>query len=347
METLFRLKLTCEPCTKPLPFTVRVNAGPPAVALEGEMLLIAGCAVGAVIVSVTVLEVPPPGTPFVGVVTVILAVPWDAICAGVISEVINDGLANDVAWGMPLKLTTELVTKFEPFTNRAKGGAAAAMLEGLIAEMVGESAATGNSTEVEAPPPGSGLNTKTTAVPSLSTSLAKILAFICVELTNVVLRACPPKNTVDPGTKFAPFTCKVKAVSFAIAKDGESDEIMGTGFIAVSGPREIAKPPATLSAVSFHGDQDSGVRTPVEAAMENPRTCANPAVADAYLVELEKANFPVGSTTMDVGLIPAAKGEPGICVSAPVPGLIAKAEMLPSYWLGLRLGWKNWFSFTI
>ena len=50
---------------------------------------------------------------------------------------------------------------------------------------------------------------------------------------------------------------------------------------------------------------------------------------------------------MDVGLIPAAKGEPGICVSAPFAGLIAKAEMLPSYWLGLRLGWKNWFSFTI
>lgn len=39
--TLFKLKLACELCTKPLPFTVRVNAGPPAVALAGEMDVIA------------------------------------------------------------------------------------------------------------------------------------------------------------------------------------------------------------------------------------------------------------------------------------------------------------------
>ena len=186
-----------------------------------------------------------------------------------------------------MKFTTELATKLAPLTDKAKGSAAAAMLEGLMAEMVGESAATGNSREVEVPPPGSGLNTKTTAVPSLSTSAAKMPAFNCVELTNVVLRACPPKNTVDPATKFAPFTCKVKAVSFAIAEDGESEEIMGTGFTAVSGLREIAKPPATLSAVSVHGDQDSGVRTPVETAMEKPRTCANPVLADSYVVEVK------------------------------------------------------------
>lgn len=201
--------------------------------------------------------------------------------------VINDGPSNDGAWGVPLKFTTELATKLAPLTDKAKGSAAAAMLEGLMAEMVGESAATGNSREVEVPPPGSGLNTKTTAVPSLSTSAAKMPAFNSVELTNVVLRACPPKNTVDPVTKFTPFTCKVKAVSFAIAEDGESEEIMGTGFNDVSGLREIAKPPAKLSAVSVHGDQDNGVRAPVEEAMEKPWTCANPAVADAYVVEVE------------------------------------------------------------
>jgi hypothetical protein len=42
VATLFKLKLACEPSTKPLPFTVRVNAGPPAVALAGEMVVIAG-----------------------------------------------------------------------------------------------------------------------------------------------------------------------------------------------------------------------------------------------------------------------------------------------------------------
>ena len=79
VDTLFRWKLICEPCTKPLPFTVRENAGPPAVALVGEMFETANGAAGGKIVSVTVLEVPPPGTPFDGLVTVILIVPWVAI----------------------------------------------------------------------------------------------------------------------------------------------------------------------------------------------------------------------------------------------------------------------------
>jgi len=66
-----------------------------------------------------------------------------------------------------------------------------------------------------------------------------MLAFNCVELTNVVARACPPKYTVDPLTKFAPLTCKVNAVSLAADVGGESEEIMGTGFAVVDGPEAI------------------------------------------------------------------------------------------------------------
>ena len=88
---------------------------------------------------------------------------------------------------------TELVTKLEPTADNVNWILAAITLEGLIDEMTGERADTGNSTEVEAPPPGSGLNTKTTAFPSLSLSVARMLAFNCVGLTNVVLRNCPPK----------------------------------------------------------------------------------------------------------------------------------------------------------
>ena len=75
VATLFRWKLTCEFDTNPVPFTVRVNSGPPAVALEGEMFETANGARGGKIVSVTILEVPPPGTPFEGLVTEIFAVP--------------------------------------------------------------------------------------------------------------------------------------------------------------------------------------------------------------------------------------------------------------------------------
>lgn len=79
MVILFRLKVTCEPGTKPVPLTVSVNAGPPAVALVGEMPNTESGPMEGTIGSVTVLEVPPPGTPLEGLVTEMLAVPWARI----------------------------------------------------------------------------------------------------------------------------------------------------------------------------------------------------------------------------------------------------------------------------
>jgi len=337
--TLFKLKVTCEPGTKPLPFTVRVNPGSPAVALVGEILETASGAMAGPIVSVAVLDVPPPGTPLEGLVTVILSVPGARISAVKISKKRNPGLTYAVAWSVPLRFTTELVTKPEPNTNNANGIAPAATLEGLMEEMTGEGADTRNSTDVEAPPPGSGLNTKTTAVPPLSISVARILAFSCVELTNTVLRGCPPKYTVAPGTKFAPWTCKVNAMAVAVVEGGESEEIMGTGFSVVDGAEEIANWAPLLLAESVHGVPKNGLRIPEDASMEKPMICAKPVNPVVYFVDVEYANWPVGSTTMEVGLIPAANGEPATGVSAPVPELMTKAEMLPSYWLGVSVVW--------
>lgn len=63
--------------TKLFPFTVRVNAAPPAVAEVGERLVVTGAGlVAGLMVKVWVLEVPPPG---VGLKTVTAAVPADAI----------------------------------------------------------------------------------------------------------------------------------------------------------------------------------------------------------------------------------------------------------------------------
>lgn len=63
-------KLTNEVETKPVPFTVRVKAAPPALALVGEMVVIVGA--GLFTVKLTGLEVPPPGA---GLVTVTLKLP--------------------------------------------------------------------------------------------------------------------------------------------------------------------------------------------------------------------------------------------------------------------------------
>jgi hypothetical protein len=62
-------KRTVAPLTKPEPFTVKVNAGPPAVALDGPRLLIA-----ELTAKLTAVEVPPRGF-----ITVIGNVPIPAI----------------------------------------------------------------------------------------------------------------------------------------------------------------------------------------------------------------------------------------------------------------------------
>ena len=61
---------------KLVPFTVRAKSGPPAVAEEGLKLVVVGTGLGAMIVKLWALEVPPPG---VGLKTVTLAVPAEAM----------------------------------------------------------------------------------------------------------------------------------------------------------------------------------------------------------------------------------------------------------------------------
>jgi hypothetical protein len=68
-----------------LPFTVRVKAGPPAVADEGLRLVVVGTGLlAALIVKVWALEVPPPGA---GVNTVTVAVPAVTMSEAVIAAV--------------------------------------------------------------------------------------------------------------------------------------------------------------------------------------------------------------------------------------------------------------------
>ena len=76
---------TFDPETKLVPVTVRVNADPPAVAEEGDMVERVGTGLlAAVMVKVNPPEVPPPG---VGLKTVTVAVPAVAISVAGIAAV--------------------------------------------------------------------------------------------------------------------------------------------------------------------------------------------------------------------------------------------------------------------
>jgi len=84
-------------------------------------------------------------------------------------------------------------------------------------------------TPFDVPPPGAGLVTVTLKVPAVAMSEATMAAVSCVTLTNVVARALPLKLTVEPLTKFVPFTVKVKVGPPAMALAGEMLVIVGGG----------------------------------------------------------------------------------------------------------------------
>jgi hypothetical protein len=102
---------TTAPFTKLLPFTVKVNALPPAAAEVGLRLVATGT--GLLIVNVRAPDMPPPG---VGLNTVTDAVPTAAISAAKIDAVNCVAETYVVARFEPFHLTTDPFTKLLPFT---------------------------------------------------------------------------------------------------------------------------------------------------------------------------------------------------------------------------------------
>src|ERR671924_543409 len=78
-------------------------------------------------------------------------------------------------------------------------------------------------------PPPDGFITVTVAEPAAATSLAPMLAVSWVALTNVVARAAPFHCTVEPATKFVPFTVSVNAPLPAATLVGDI-ELKAGGF---------------------------------------------------------------------------------------------------------------------
>jgi hypothetical protein len=84
---------------------------------------------------------------------------------------------------------------------------------------------------LDVPPPDPGLVTVTIAVPAEAMAAAGMAAVNCVELTNVVATAVPPKLTTDEERKFAPLTIRVNAGLPAKLLVGDILEIVGAGIV--------------------------------------------------------------------------------------------------------------------
>ena len=108
----------------------------------------------------------------------------------------------------------------------------------------------------DVPPPGSGVNTLTWAVPIEPRSLAGIVAFRLVLLTTVVGLASPFHRTTENASKPVPVTMSDRVPSPARARSGESAVISGAGFVTGVSSRRASKtlmrglvtvPPARVS----------------------------------------------------------------------------------------------------
>jgi energy-converting hydrogenase Eha subunit G len=118
---------TTAPDTKPLPFTVRVKAAPPAAALLGdnEVSLACGGGGGALAVKGRAFEAEAPG-----LTTVTCAVPGVAMSLAGIAAVSPVLLTKVVVRFAPFQRTTAPDTKPLPFTVRVKAAPPAAALLG-------------------------------------------------------------------------------------------------------------------------------------------------------------------------------------------------------------------------
>src|SRR5712691_4962441 len=105
---------TIDPTTKFVPFTVSVNAGPPAGADAGLSPVVVGSGLGAEeMVKVCAFDVPPPGA---GLNTVTDAVPIVAMSPLGIDAVNRADETNIVVRLAPFHRTTDPLMKFVPFT---------------------------------------------------------------------------------------------------------------------------------------------------------------------------------------------------------------------------------------
>jgi hypothetical protein len=105
------LNVATELGTNPVPVSVRVKAGPPAVSSDGESDFKTGTGFSFTIAKVSAVDEPPPGR---GLKTVTDALPAEAMSAPSIRATRCVLPWNVVVRGLPFQHTTEPCTKFAP-----------------------------------------------------------------------------------------------------------------------------------------------------------------------------------------------------------------------------------------
>lgn len=139
--------------------------------------------------------------------------------------------------------------------------------------------ATVNMVANVTPPPGAGFFTTMFSVPPCAIALAGRVAWISVELTNVVGRAAPSIKILEDLLKFSPVTFSVTAALPGTALDGERRLSCGTGLLTGKVTTVDGRPPGLATAtvgVPAIAIALAGMLTCNSAAFENVVSIAFP-----------------------------------------------------------------------
>jgi len=164
-------------------------------------------------------------------------------------------------------ITVATLAKYVPVTVSVNGAAPAEAADELNDVMVG--APTTNEAPADTDPPG--LVTVMLGETALAICAAVTGAVSEVALTQVVVNAVVPHFTVEPLTKFVPFTVRVNPASPAAAETGLRLVIVGTpGFIVKGMEADVVRSP--LNTVTGTDPALAIVAWAIEAVSRPPFT---------------------------------------------------------------------------
>jgi hypothetical protein len=221
-------QFTTAPETKPLPFTVSVSAGPPAVVLAGLSELIAGAiemlngswfdSVPAAFAT-AILAVPAVVSRVAGIVAAIWAA---SIRLGWMDTAAPPGGAN---------LTESPIPKLVPAMLTGEAELPTTTPDGVTEVIEGTGADGGLIVKVAPLDVTSPDVTVTVAAPAVAIRLAATEAVSCPAFTYVVVSADPFQFTTAPEAKPLPFTVSVSAGPPAVALAGLNELIAGPAAV--------------------------------------------------------------------------------------------------------------------
>ena len=227
---------TDAPERNPLPLTVSVNAGPPAVALVGFRDVSTG--VGLLIGKFRLLEVSPPDT------TVIVAVPADAIRLAETGAVSWPAFTNVVYNPEPFHCTDAPERNPLPLTVSVNADPPTVALVGFRDVSMGVGLLTGKLKPLDVSPPDT---TVIVAVVAAVIRLAGTAAVSWPAFTNVVDNPEPFHCTDAPERNPLPLTVSVNADPPTVALVGFRDVSMGVGLLTGKlKPLDVSPPDTTV-----------------------------------------------------------------------------------------------------